>query len=431
MVGPGSVAGKAIYRLGKITLKGVEQVAIYRRLSTISSHFPHWDSSNVNGIEQMYIDLLELSRPDMYSKGIRFQALAMILAQIGSRNTRYLLNALTRFPVIEIGHLIADIISHFDPISSSHHADVAKDPILKAYMESSPERVENSIIPFLDFLSQIVTLDEDRCDVVLANGVLDMMLGLYVTDFQDVLAPRDFPRSAMKSSLLEACNSLFMTVLVKGYGSELINKHAVSILWPFRPALEFVTHDTEHRRSKRKVYWDVSSRDYILWRVRTIQDMLFDPSSVFDLDTFLDAVMDCLIFVMSSDEDTSHRGLRCLYIAIARGGHASKPISVATAVHLYLSKGEEGLDVASMLKCIADVLFGLLSPTPRVVELFTFENDPSDRIPDVLRAFIDFFASLARKSEEYHKLITETGIIRIGRERLTMLENANLGFFIF
>ncbi|KAG7097550.1 hypothetical protein E1B28_004888 [Marasmius oreades] len=425
MVGPGSLAGKAIYRLGKITLKGVEQVAIYRRLSAISFYFPHdhRDSSNVNGIEQMYLDLLELSRPGMYSNGIRFQALGMIMAQIGTRNTKYLLNALTRFPSIELGHLVADIIPHFDPVSltSMSHADVVKDPILKAYVESLSVRVENSFVPFIDFLSQIVTLDEDRRDVVLANGVLDMMLGLYVTDFQDVLAPRDFPRSTMKSSLLGACNSLFMGVLLKGSGLELISKHGLSILWPFHPALEFLA-DTERRRFKRGRYWDVMSRDYVQWRVRTIQNMMFDFSCVFDVDTFLDTVIDCLTFVMSPDEEISYRGLRCLYTAIGRD---NVPFSVATAVHSYLSKGE-GFDVASMLKSVAKVLLGLLSPTPRVVESFTFDNDPSDLIPDVLATFINFFASLARRSEKYHKLITETGIIRIGRETLTILENAKL-----
>ncbi|KAG7097548.1 hypothetical protein E1B28_004886 [Marasmius oreades] len=423
IVGPGSLSGKAIYKLGKITLKGVEQVAIYRRLSTISFYFPHRDSTYVNGIEQMYLDLLELSRPEMYSNGIHFQASGMVMAQIGSRNIKYLLDALNHFPVIEIGHFVADIMPHFDPISltSMSHADVVRDPILKPYVESLHEREDNSLAPLVDFFSQLLSLDEGRCDVVLANGVLDMMLGLYVTDFQDVLAPQAVPASSKKSSLLGACNSLFMGVLLKGSGLELISKHGLSILWPFHPALEFLS-DTERRRSRRRTYWDMTSRDYIGWRMSSIHNMMFDSSSVFDVNALLDAVMDCLNFVASADEEISYRGLRSLYTTIAR---EHKPLTVATAVLSHISMGE-GFDVAFTLKRISDRLAGLLSPTSRAVELFTLENDPSDLIADVLTIFINFFAFIARTSETYHKLVSETGIIQIGRVTLAIVENTKM-----
>lgn len=60
--GIGSLAGKAIQNFGKLTLKGVEQILISRRISSIATHFPHQDSTHIAGLPEMYFDLLELSR---------------------------------------------------------------------------------------------------------------------------------------------------------------------------------------------------------------------------------------------------------------------------------------------------------------------------------------------------------------------------------
>jgi hypothetical protein len=60
--GPGYLTGKAILTVGKLTLKGIEQLIISRRLSIIATHFPHNDADNIPGLHGMYADLLELSR---------------------------------------------------------------------------------------------------------------------------------------------------------------------------------------------------------------------------------------------------------------------------------------------------------------------------------------------------------------------------------
>lgn len=64
-VGPGSVAGRAIQNFGKLTLRGVEQILVSRRLSSIATHFPHKNASGVTNLPEMYLDLLELSRYDI------------------------------------------------------------------------------------------------------------------------------------------------------------------------------------------------------------------------------------------------------------------------------------------------------------------------------------------------------------------------------
>ncbi|KAG6866890.1 hypothetical protein C0993_007368 [Termitomyces sp. T159_Od127] len=62
ILGPGALSGKAILALGKLTLRGAEFVIIRRRLHAIANKFPIADAAYFEGIEQMYDDLLELSR---------------------------------------------------------------------------------------------------------------------------------------------------------------------------------------------------------------------------------------------------------------------------------------------------------------------------------------------------------------------------------
>jgi hypothetical protein len=60
--GLGELSGRAILALGKVTLRGAEYVIIRRRLEVISVKFPHLNVDRIPGIEQMYDDVLELSR---------------------------------------------------------------------------------------------------------------------------------------------------------------------------------------------------------------------------------------------------------------------------------------------------------------------------------------------------------------------------------
>jgi hypothetical protein len=60
--GLGELSGKAILALGRVTLRGAEYVIIRRRLEAISAKFPHLNVDQTPGIEQMYDDVLELSR---------------------------------------------------------------------------------------------------------------------------------------------------------------------------------------------------------------------------------------------------------------------------------------------------------------------------------------------------------------------------------
>lgn len=62
--GPGTLAGKALLAIGEAALRGVENLAIRRKLATYKSFFPHTDSDELTEIDvdQMYGDILELTR---------------------------------------------------------------------------------------------------------------------------------------------------------------------------------------------------------------------------------------------------------------------------------------------------------------------------------------------------------------------------------
>jgi hypothetical protein len=51
-----------IYAVGEVTLRGIENLAIRRRLGRVISAFPHANDAAIKDIETIYDHALELSR---------------------------------------------------------------------------------------------------------------------------------------------------------------------------------------------------------------------------------------------------------------------------------------------------------------------------------------------------------------------------------
>jgi hypothetical protein len=61
--GPGTrLSGKALVTLGKASIRGFENILIFRRLQAIQSHIANPKTTDSVKIEQIYCDLLELTR---------------------------------------------------------------------------------------------------------------------------------------------------------------------------------------------------------------------------------------------------------------------------------------------------------------------------------------------------------------------------------
>jgi hypothetical protein len=60
--GPGALTGKGLVAFGKGALRSVEYFVIRRRLARIRLRFPHEDDGASDDLDQMYNEILELSR---------------------------------------------------------------------------------------------------------------------------------------------------------------------------------------------------------------------------------------------------------------------------------------------------------------------------------------------------------------------------------
>jgi hypothetical protein len=60
--GIGTLSGRMIYAIGEVAVRGLENLAIRRRLGKVMSAFPHQDDIVRSDIETIYDDTLELSR---------------------------------------------------------------------------------------------------------------------------------------------------------------------------------------------------------------------------------------------------------------------------------------------------------------------------------------------------------------------------------
>ena len=61
-VGIGTLSGRAIYALGEAALRRIDIIAILKKLRVIKGVFPHRDDVAIPNVEEIYDDVLELSR---------------------------------------------------------------------------------------------------------------------------------------------------------------------------------------------------------------------------------------------------------------------------------------------------------------------------------------------------------------------------------
>ncbi|KAL0581068.1 Rho GTPase activating protein [Marasmius crinis-equi] len=160
--GPGSLSARYIYALGKLTLDGYEQIVILRRLLVIRKRFPHRDEDDVP--LQMYENLLELSRPGLYSKKLRKQALKLVMMQIATRQTGYLLRSLIRWPLKEIDKVISEFMRCLP--TTGPKRDDEYESVARAYLRAAHELEQTPATPFLDFLLQLGQINRDQMELV-------------------------------------------------------------------------------------------------------------------------------------------------------------------------------------------------------------------------------------------------------------------------
>ncbi|KAF5384471.1 hypothetical protein D9757_006436 [Collybiopsis confluens] len=369
-MGLGSLSGKLLYNFGKLALKGYEFVIISRRLSFISSKFPHTRSERIPGLTNMYRDILELSRPGLYPDSYRLQALQILMAQIASRQTARLVEALETWPTIELCLLIGDIISRIDPTRSSGHAVYFTDPVLLGYQKHLSQYEAHSLTPFIDFLSEIVESNSDEVRSILDSGIHRLLLHFYVSDFRDPLVlDQNETLYAHKSSLAAACTTFLLRFEEKSGGLLTRGSDELDELYPFRGlCAEGCGH--------------VESRD-IQWRISSAFELLMDSEleRSFDGAFLFDLFIDLVEFSGSAtlEEDICFSALLGIRQLLTMGGgkdSTSKRVG-GWGLSMYLDQ--------TTPNHTKDILSGIIGRTLIVSES---ESTLSQSAADILQAYI-------------------------------------------
>ncbi|KAF9066502.1 hypothetical protein BDP27DRAFT_1330389 [Rhodocollybia butyracea] len=317
--GLGSLTGKAILNVGKMTVKGIEQIIISRRLSVMAKYFPHRAGDKVPGLTEMYMDLLELSRPELYPESIRVRALQMLLAQIASRSIEKLVEVLSDWPVVELRLVIRDVTSRIDPIRQVN----IQDPIVLEYQRNLANGESHSLAPFVDFLSTLNSSNSQAFSEILSAGVEELLVHLYISDFRDQIASSGYNKTAFsqRSILAFACDQLLLEACSDPSSYEQLEHCPIHGLWSLSPMLPFGKMEVD-RCSQRREWWGTLGLREIQWRISSAFDVLVDwGRSLTEVFSF-DLLIDLLEFSGSTElpDPTSFRALRSLHRFFIRSG---------------------------------------------------------------------------------------------------------------
>jgi hypothetical protein len=62
MPGIGVISGKVIHALGKVQVRMIESLWVRHRRHTLDYHFPHGENYTMDGLDEMYVDLVDFAR---------------------------------------------------------------------------------------------------------------------------------------------------------------------------------------------------------------------------------------------------------------------------------------------------------------------------------------------------------------------------------
>ncbi|KAK7442757.1 hypothetical protein VKT23_016004 [Stygiomarasmius scandens] len=331
--GPGSLAGKVILNLGRITLRGVEKIIINRKLYVIGQS--RFEARS----PEIYKDVLELSRQGMYSDTIHFEAMRFLVKRIASGQTEHLVDALRKWYSVEVRLLLSELIACFDAAIQSPSGPI--DPIIQAYKLGLSASItadkDHSFIPFINFLRSLVSVTPSPfspSSIVFEAGLLDFLLHLYATGFRDPLAPiADGMDYHHKPALSIACNSLLIAIYQNDHRGAMaghVQIHPIHALWPRHPALPPFFHDCRgknletQRMLLRRESWRRVEKRWVCWRISSIHDAMADFLRRFEDGILRDEFMDLVQFAGSdlfNDEQLAFRALRSLHQLLHHGLH--------------------------------------------------------------------------------------------------------------
>ncbi|KAL0950383.1 hypothetical protein HGRIS_010345 [Hohenbuehelia grisea] len=243
--GIGSTAGKAIYTLGKTVLRSWDAVVIGRRLKTIEARMKAVLASILDvplcvqerkELQDMYLDLLEFSRPGLYGQGIQKRALNMLLEQTGWYDVHGLALAMTsllKAQPIELKLLIFEFLfgrtlDRYQVLSDNTGRIVGTYPVVQ-----QPAFDRERVAPFLSLLTHVVSTNAFSCEIILEAGFLDAMYAMLSGNESDEvdwppLHPYD---TDMQTHLLNACAASLVAIDAHLEHRHELASHKITSLW--------------------------------------------------------------------------------------------------------------------------------------------------------------------------------------------------------
>ncbi|KAF7367717.1 hypothetical protein MSAN_00835500 [Mycena sanguinolenta] len=172
--GPGALAGKAILALGKAAIRGAERVVIAKRMAVLRSHLPCSDDRagpHTSFMDEVFDDLVELSRPELYPDSIRIPAMELILTQISSGHTTYLIHSLSKWLLEDIILLVKEIVS----TSMFSKCGFMEPSLVNAYVGALPEST-HPLVPCIEFIAKLAQQNDTTFEAAIHSKFLDLVL---------------------------------------------------------------------------------------------------------------------------------------------------------------------------------------------------------------------------------------------------------------
>ncbi|KAJ6569148.1 hypothetical protein B0H19DRAFT_1373436 [Mycena capillaripes] len=172
--GPGALAGRAILALGKATIRGAERVVIFKRMATIRESLPCYDErggADTPFMDRIFDDLVELSRPEFYPSSIRIPAMELILTQIASGHTSFLIHCLSKWLLDDLIMLTTEIMS----VCMFCECGFMEPRLVDAYVSALSEG-RHPLGPCITFITELARQNETTFEAVVLSKFLDLVL---------------------------------------------------------------------------------------------------------------------------------------------------------------------------------------------------------------------------------------------------------------
>lgn len=200
------------------------------------------------------------------------------------RGHRYVLRSANCLPTLTLTHRLHSV------------SEAGELPgTVQGYANSLTIWESHSLEPFVLFLQGLADKNNLVGEAILEGGTMDYPLHLYVSNYSNPLAKKDPGGFHRISTLYAGCNSLLLVLSSTRKGVALVCRHPFHILWSNRPELPFTPLALD-RVVQRRQKWKSMDKKLVLWRIRSMMEMMMDWHRSYERELLMDIVVDILDF---------------------------------------------------------------------------------------------------------------------------------------